>query len=215
MLATLVKISNVTNLSDARYCAGMGVDMLGFSMDEFSPDYVDPSRFTAIRNWVVGVQIVGETTETDLDRIGELIATYQPDLLQIEEAALLPSLSTLGKPPGGLPPGGLRLILRLNLAGITLEQLDALLQINPTNADFILLESQAPIHLDDDLKTSIGQLAARHAVLLGAGITAETVHDRLAELPVRGIALTGGPEDRPGNRDFGELMDILEALEVG
>lgn len=215
MLATLVKISNVTNLSDARYCAGMGVDMLGFSMDEFSPDYVDPSRFTAIRNWVVGVQIVGETTETDLDRIGELIATYQPDLLQIEEAALLPSLSTLGKPPGGLPPGGLRLILRLNLAGITLEQLDALLQINPTNADFILLESQAPIHLDDDLKTSIGQLAARHAVLLGAGITAETVHDRLAELPVKGIALTGGPEDRPGSRDFGELMDILEALEVG
>ena len=215
MLATLVKISNVTNLSDARYCAGMGVDMLGFSMDEFSPDYVDPSRFTAIRNWVVGVQIVGETTETDLDRIGELIATYQPDLLQIEEVALLPSLSTLGKPPGGLPPGGLRLILRLNLAGITLEQLDALLQINPTNADFILLESQAPIHLDDDLKTSIGQLAARHAVLLGAGITAETVHDRLAELPVKGIALTGGPEDRPGSRDFGELMDILEALEVG
>lgn len=215
MLATLVKISNVTNLSDARYCAGMGVDMLGFSMDEFSPDYVDPSRFTAIRNWVVGVQIVGETTETDLDRIGELIATYQPDLLQIEEAALLPSLSTLGKPPGGLPPGGLRLILRLNLAGITLEQLDALLQINPTNADFILLESQAPIHLDDDLKTSIGQLAARHAVLLGAGITAETVHDRLAELPIKGIALTGGPEDRPGSRDFGELMDILEALEVG
>ena len=210
MLATLVKISNVTNLSDARYCAGMGVDMLGFSMDEFSPDYVDPSRFTAIRNWVVGVQIVGETTETDLDRIGELIATYQPDLLQIEEAALLPSLSTLGKPPGGL-----RLILRLNLAGITLEQLDALLQINPTNADFILLESQAPIHLDDDLKTSIGQLAARHAVLLGAGITAETVHDRLAELPIKGIALTGGPEDRPGSRDFGELMDILEALEVG
>ena len=215
MLATLVKISNVTNLSDARYCAGMGVDMLGFSMDEFSPDYVDPSRFTAIRNWVVGVQIVGETTETDLDRIGELIATYQPDLLQIEEAALLPSLSTLGKPPGGLPPGGLRLILRLNLAGITLEQLDALLQINPTNADFILLESQAPIHLDDDLKTSIGQLAARHAVLLGAGITAETVHDRLAELPIKGIALTGGPEDRPGSRDFGELMDILEALEIG
>ena len=104
MLATLVKISNVTNLSDARYCAGMGVDMLGFSMDEFSPDYVDPSRFTAIRNWVVGVQIVGETTETDLARIGELIATYQPDLLQIEEAALLPSLSTLGKPQGGLPP---------------------------------------------------------------------------------------------------------------
>jgi phosphoribosylanthranilate isomerase len=203
MLSTLVKISNVTNLSDARYCAGMGVEMLGFSMDPASPDYVEPARFTEIRSWLAGVQIVGETAETDLNIITQLIQTYQPDALQVDELALLPHLSTLGKP----------LILRLNLAGLTLEQLDALIEANPTNADYILLESPAPLHLDDDLKTVIGRLASRHAVLLGAGITAETVHDRLTELPIRGIALTGGPEDRPGSRDFGELMDILEQLD--
>lgn len=204
MLTTLVKISNVTNLSDARYCAGMGVDMLGFSMDDTSVDYVDPARFTEIRNWLVGVRIVGETTETDLDRIGELLDTYRPDLLQVDEAALLPALSVLGKP----------LILRLNLADLTLEQLDALVQSNPINADYVLVESPNPIHLDDDLKTAIGQLATRHAVLLGAGISAETIVDRLAELPIKGIALTGGPEDRPGSRDFGQLMDILEVIEI-
>jgi len=209
MLATLVKISNVTNLSDARYCAGMGVDMLGFSMDAASPDYVDPARFTEIRNWLVGVQIVGETTETDLDRIGELLHTYQPDLLQVDEAALLPSLSALNTAPGNL-----QLILRLTLADMTLEQFDALVLANPTNADYILLENPSPLDLDDDLKTSIGQLATRHAVLLGAGITADTIHDLLTELPIKGIALTGGAEDRPGSRDFGELMDILELLEV-
>ncbi|TAE29776.1 MAG: N-(5'-phosphoribosyl)anthranilate isomerase [Cytophagales bacterium] len=203
MLSTLVKISNVTNLSDARYCAGMGVDMLGFSMDATSPDYVDPARFTEIRNWLAGVQIVGETDETDLDQIRQLLDAYQPDLLQIDEAALLPTLSTIGKP----------IILRVNLAGLTLEQLDALVQANPTNADYILLESNAPLHLDDDLKMVIGQLATRHAVLLGVGISPATLHERLSELPIRGIALTGGPEDRPGSRDFGEMMDILEMLE--
>ena len=36
MLKTLIKVSNINNLSDARYCAGMGVEMLGFSMDELS-----------------------------------------------------------------------------------------------------------------------------------------------------------------------------------
>lgn len=203
MLSTLVKISNVTNLSDARYCAGMGVDMLGFSMDVNSPDYIDTVRFSEIRNWVVGVQIVGETAETDPEQIGELLKTYQPDLLQVDEAALLPTLSVSGLP----------LILRLNLADITLEQLDALVQLNLTNADYILLESPSPLHLDDDLKTSIGQLATRHVVLLGAGITTDTVHDLLTDLPIKGIALTGGAEDRPGSRDFGELMDILEALD--
>ncbi len=203
MLSTLVKISNVTNLSDARYCAGMGVDMLGFSMDANSPDYVDSTRFAEIRNWVVGVQIVGETAETDPEQIRELLKTYQPDMLQVDEAALLPTLSV----------SGFSLILRLNLADITLEQLDSLVQANLTNADYILLESPSPLHLDDDLKTSIGQLATRHAVLLRAGITADTIHDLLAELPIKGIALMGGAEDRPGSRDFGELMDILEALD--
>jgi phosphoribosylanthranilate isomerase len=44
MLTKTVKISNVTNLSDARYCAGMGVEMLGFSIDEDSPNYISPKN---------------------------------------------------------------------------------------------------------------------------------------------------------------------------
>ena len=72
-LKTLVKISNVTNLSDARYCAGMGVDMLGFSMDADSPDYIEPKKFAEIRGWVAGVQIVGETQSTDPDVIEQLL----------------------------------------------------------------------------------------------------------------------------------------------
>ncbi|KAB7727873.1 N-(5'-phosphoribosyl)anthranilate isomerase [Rudanella paleaurantiibacter] len=203
-LQTTVKISNVTNLSDARYCAGMGVDMLGFSMDESSPDYVDPARFNEIRGWLAGVQIVGETAEIDQERIREHLETYGPDMLQVDEPALLPALSLLGKP----------LILRLNLVDLTLDQLDALIDSNPVDADYILLESGAPLHLDDDISLAIGRLASRHAVLLGVGITAETVHNRLAQWPIKGIALTGGPEDRPGSREFGELMDILESIEI-
>ena len=82
-LKTIVKISNVTNLSDARYCAGMGVDMLGFSMDADSPNYIDPKKFGEIRGWVAGVQIVGETTATDPDVIEQLLDTYQPDCCRL------------------------------------------------------------------------------------------------------------------------------------
>ncbi len=32
-LNTFVYIRDVDNLSDARYCAGMGVDMIGFRLD--------------------------------------------------------------------------------------------------------------------------------------------------------------------------------------
>ena len=202
-LKTLVKISNVTNLSDARYCAGMGVDMLGFSMDADSPDYIDPKKFNEIKSWVAGVQIVGETSAIDPDLIEQLLSTYQPEVLQIDEAALLPYISTFGKP----------LILRVDLAQLTLDQLNTLFQTGITGADYVLLENNGPLHLDADLKTTLHQLASRYPVLLGTGISAENVHDLLADLPVLGIALSGGDEERPGSKEFGELMDILEAIE--
>lgn len=213
-LKTFVKISNVTNLSDARYCAGMGVDMLGFSMDADSPDFVEPAKFTEMRSWVAGVLIVGETTSTDPEVIEQLLDTYQPDLLQVDSdgrsrAALLPYLSTFGKRPGGL-----RLILRVDLAQLTLDQLDTLFLTGLAGAEYVLLESNGPLHLDDDLKTVLHRLASRHPVLLGTGISTNNVHDLLTDLPVRGIALSGGNEEQPGNKEFGKLMDILEAIEV-
>ena len=202
-LKTLVKISNVTNLSDARYCAGMGVDMLGFSMDANSPEYVEPKKFDEIRGWVAGVEIVGETTSTDPELIEQLLNTYRPDILQVDEAALLPYLGTFDKP----------LILRVDLLQLTLDQLDTLFQTGSAGADYVLLESNGSLHLDDELKMALQKLASRYPILLGTGISVANVHDLLTDLPVRGIALSGGDEERPGNKEFGELMDILEAIE--
>ncbi len=203
MLKTFVKISNVTNLSDARYCAGMGVDMLGFSMDADAPDYVDPKRFAEIRQWVAGVQIVGETAGADPETIETLLNTYRPDALQVDESALLPYLATFGKP----------LLLRIDLTHSTLEQLAAICATAHEHVAYFLLESPTLIHLDDELKAVLVQLAQTYPILLGTGITAKTVQTLLAELPVRGIALRGGDEDRPGSKDFGALMDVLETID--
>ncbi|GAB3336443.1 hypothetical protein GCM10027299_46510 [Larkinella ripae] len=204
-LSTIVKISNVTNLSDARYCAGMGVDLLGFSMDEGSEQYVAPDKFKEIRSWVTGLHIVGETASMDAIEIEQLVELYQPDVLQIEESALLPYLSTFD----------CRIILKADLSLMTLDQLETFFSsIQSDQVDYYLLESKGAVNLDDELKTVLQHLAARYPVLLGIGFAADSIHDLLAELPIQGIALTGGDEDRPGSRDFGELMDILEILET-
>jgi phosphoribosylanthranilate isomerase len=74
-LKTKVKAGNITNLHEARYCAGMGVDWLGFRADT-----VDATTFKDITNWVSGPQFVLELSEaTSL----ESIATYQISLLEI------------------------------------------------------------------------------------------------------------------------------------
>ncbi len=202
-LSTLVKISNVTNLSDARYCAGMGVDMLGFSMDADAPDYVDPDRFAAIRGWVAGVQIVGETHSTDPVAIEQLVQTYQPDYLQVDDAAMLPYLASFDKP----------LLLRVDLTTTNPAQLEAIVRDGSATAEYILLEGNEAQSLTAEQQDVLYKLAGKYPILLGMGITAGNVHDLLDELPVRGIALRGGDEDKPGDKEFGELMDILEAIE--
>ncbi|WP_234733593.1 beta/alpha barrel domain-containing protein [Tellurirhabdus bombi] len=202
-LKTTVKISNVTNLSDARYCAGMGVDLLGFSMDEDSEQYIEPKKFEEIRSWVAGVQIIGETAVTDPETLDALLETYQPDGVQVEEASLVPYVASFNLP----------VILKLDLALLTLDQMEALLTANYAGLTYILLESKAAFNLDEELKTALQRLADRYSLLLGTGVTAENIHDLLTDMPIKGIALTGGQEDRPGYREFGELMDILEILE--
>lgn len=49
MLITKVKVGKVTNLSEARYCAGMGVDYLSFPASS-----VDPKTYQEITGWVAG-----------------------------------------------------------------------------------------------------------------------------------------------------------------
>jgi len=202
-LSTLVKISNVTNLSDARYCAGMGVDMLGFSMDADAPDYVDPDRFAAIRGWVAGLQIVGETHSTEPVAIEQLVQTYQPDYLQVDDAAMLPYLASFDKP----------LLLRVDLTTTNPAQLEAIVRDGSATAEYMLLEGNEAQPLTAEQQDVLYKLAGKYPILLGMGITAGNVHDLLDELPVRGIALRGGDEDKPGDKEFGELMDILEAIE--
>lgn len=203
MLRTLVKISNVTNLSDARYCAGMGVEWLGFSMDSLPVE-----RFQEIRGWVAGVHIVGETAETDAGRIAELVQLYQPDAVQVGAPEVVSGLAVLGLP----------VLLRVDVAqtgvfGLESHTRAALVSRSTT---VVLENSDEFARLDDDTRRAVDALSFHHDVLLGFGLTEGNVLEVLEELPhLKGIALdAGGDELRPGFKDFGELMDLLERLET-
>lgn len=68
MLRTKVKVSKVTNLSEARYCAGMGVDFLSFPVSS-----VDPKTYQEITGWVAG-PLFG--IEIDSDPYGQYTADF-------------------------------------------------------------------------------------------------------------------------------------------
>ena len=195
MLQTTVKISNITNLSDARYCAGMGVEMLGFSMDSLPVE-----RFTEIRNWVAGVQIVGETIATDIVVIMELVAKFQPDYLQINDWKIVSEVSKLGLP----------ILLAVDFQD---PNLSFILSSSSNLVKYFLIENSDEFtHLDIETLNQLAPVANEYPILLAFGVQESNIKEILEEKFV-GIALQGSDEVRPGFKDFDEMMNILEALE--
>ena len=97
-LKTVVKVGSLTNLSDARYCAGMDVQLLGFQAVSGLPNYITPARFQEIRGWIAGPSIVVEVhgipAHSDINTI---IEAYRPDYLEVGLAEL-PLIGNLAIP---------------------------------------------------------------------------------------------------------------------
>ena len=198
-LATYVKISTVTNLSDARYSAGMGVDAIGFRLEADQPGFVTPTVFHGITEWLSGVALVGEFLGTDAKAIQEAAREYPLDYIQVDDAALLPQLAGLSA----------KLILRIQPSALANQaDLKGFLAPLAEQADWLLIEAEGE-YSNPDLLTRLQN--TQLPLILGIDISVDNALD--IKEP-HGIALKGGEEERPGFRDYEELMDILEALEV-
>ena len=187
-LKTRVKVGNITNLSDARYCAGMGVDMLGYTVIPDREGFIPAKLYQEIRGWISGPSAVAElygiTNVADLEAVME---AYRPDYLEISASAL-PLIGNLPGPP---------LIVAVENAG----DVKALNQWK---------DRIAFVQVSDD--AIIPSLPAQVDVLLflKPGTPVETIP---YAPPIQGIALTGSDEIRPGYKDYDELARVLEELE--
>ena len=197
MLRTLIKVSNINNLSDARYCAGMGVEMLGYSMDELSFE-----KFKEMRSWVAGVKIVGETDSQDILKIIELNETYQPDYLQVSDFQNITEIQKIGKP----------IILKVDFSTANLP---ALFQTMKGSVKYFLLENSDDFEvIDEAVLSQLDAWSFQYPLILGFGIKESNAIDLLEQTQLTGFALRGNDEIRPGFGDSEELMNILEILET-
>lgn len=204
-LKTFVKISSVNNLSDARYCSGMQVNLMGFCLEENNKNFISPEKFKEITDWLSGLEYVAEFEHTHPERILTILQDY-PNFnhIQIQEEIHLKMLvnTTYG------------IILKQQVEKI--EDIEALINKAPSYNDFnvtLLLVSDS-LQFDKDVEAQIKTLAEQCQVLLGFGIDAEHVMETIEKTGVKGIEMAGGDEIKPGLKDFDELADILETLEI-
>lgn len=190
-LKTFVKVSGVNNLSDARYCAGMNVDQLGFAIEPDSANYTAADKFKEIADWVSGVDFVGEI-ENDQVNVADLSANYGLKNVQIEHLIQLnPALEA-----------GLNVIFATN----SIDKAQEAQRIANGRLSYILMEAEG-------LNDEITSLAMEVPVVLSSDFDPEEVL-QLVETPIKGIAIKGGDEIMPGYKDFDGMADILEALEI-
>ncbi|MFC5623888.1 phosphoribosylanthranilate isomerase [Algoriphagus winogradskyi] len=201
-LSTFVKISGITNLSDARYCSGMYVDLLGFSLEQESEKFINPTQYNEITGWVSGLEFVGEFQSYESDKVLHTLENY-PTIKWVEHDRIDPLVDLEGK--------GFGLIYKMDLEDVRHIELEVAEKLNASGIIFHVTS----IHeeLTDEDKKAIKILSENCRVILGVGITSENVLDLITELGIYGITLAGGKEIKPGLKDFDELADILETLE--
>jgi phosphoribosylanthranilate isomerase len=190
-LKTLVKVGNISNLSDARYCAGMGVDMLGFKVIEGQANHLPPKVYQEIRGWISGPKVVAEIYGIqDEGVLSEIMTNYAPDYLEMtcEEYKKLKGKLTLP------------VILHVSKEEVTKADLDT----ESENIAYLIIE--------DESFGTVKECTFPYPILLMVRSNKE-LDRKLSETSVIGVALNGSAEERPGFKDYSELADILEALE--
>jgi phosphoribosylanthranilate isomerase len=183
-LKTTVKVSGVNNLSNARYCAGMGVDMLGFDMDTMPAE-----QFKEIRNWVAGVNIVGETKSDNIAEVLAKIEQFKPDLIEINDLDLAIEL---------FQKSDIEIILNEQSVKSSLKY--------PENIKFLHFNSISK----EDLHAYFSFPYEPSLLISNKNLKENNIEIQDSKF---GITIDADIEERPGFSNFENTMEILESLE--
>jgi phosphoribosylanthranilate isomerase len=184
MLKRKVLVNGISNLSDARYCAGMFVDYISFELNSSHPDFIPVDKIVEIKNWLSGLKIGGRITNWPEYINEENWKELQFDFLIINNAELKDK--------------ALEKVSELFYQG------SESLTIDLKPFDHVLVDDQF-INLD---------LIVHNSIFVGPNVTIETLESVVNRKNVVGIALKGNHEIRPGESSYDDLMDVLEALEM-
>lgn len=188
-LKTLVKAGNITNLSEARYCAGMGVDFLGITVIRGRPGYLSPELFQEIRGWVSGPKIVAELYGiNDISILDRIIGDYAADFVELSFS----EHKTFGH----------RLPLP-QFVKVTGADIPLITQPEGSVSYWIADEGSLPaLDRNDYVRPVLCSIRGK-----------DSVKNALEDSRVKGIVLNGTDELRPGFIDYDVLADVLESLE--
>ena len=189
-------IRGINNLSDARYCAGMGADKLTFILDPALPGHLDTKTVKELAGWIAGVELIGEFDRLSAADINAIAADCALDAVLLRSPRTAEELAEIAPP------------VYVELAADNA----AIAQSLPGSLLGLVVE--LPSSVSSETLTKLGKIASQRPLWLGPDLLPDRARDLASQLPLAGLVFQSGDEVKPGLRDFDQLEAVFEALET-
>lgn len=202
----MIKASRIAHLTDARYFAAMGVDFLGFNLEEGTDGYLDPVYMKAIREWVQGPRIVGEFSVSPISVVKEAARFYGLDAVQVSAKAHGEQLARLE---------GLEVLVEHIVVEASKPLCVEEWKSVAPYADFFVFIFPENMPAEAILKQTPNiwkEVFALRPSLLQANLDASEWPRLAQEFGLAGISAVGGEEEQVGVKSFDEVERLLEAV---
>ena len=185
-----ILVRNISNLSEARYCAGMLVDFISFELDKNEVNFIDLKKYSEIKRWINGIKLLGNSAFLTPNEIKELIKERDLDgfIFDYSQIDLIELLDC-----------------KIKIAQIHINQLFTIDENIKSKIDYIIIYGEKK-DMDEDLLREI-QLTI--PIFLGFNFENVTFNSE----NLSGFAFNGTIELKPGFSSYNMLMDALEYLD--
>lgn len=213
MLKTQVKASSITNLTDARYFAAWEVKWLGFNLDTHDDNYIQPVVMKAIKEWVDGVEVVGEFGMQSAEEILAAANLLELDVVQVGPFVELSTVELLSD---------LTVIKEIIIETTTAEiEIATVIQDFAPFCQYMIIDFEKNGITYQDLKdgTSISldflsAICKKNEIILSIDCPSEELNELLENIQPAGLRVKGGEEEQVGMKSYDELDDFFEAIEI-
>lgn len=196
-LKYFVYVGAVNNLSDARYCSAMMVDIIGFDVNEFSVKCLNEEKVKDISTWINGVKIVGDFENSSKEHITKLINKniFSSIMIDISNHYLLNNLDIDN------------VIIKISDNHYNEELISSILDNHKNLIEIIVFESF------NDLKLEFIKSLNNKLRILVKPLPSLSDTKKMLDKYNLGLYLNGSDEIRPGYKDYDSLSEILEDID--
>jgi len=208
-MATKLKVCGITDLADARYLAGEGVDYLGFIQHEDSPRYISPSLVRQMLDWLYGPESVGVFVNKSADEVNAVADEAGFDYVQLHGEESPETCAAIDLP----------IIKAIRVRhDASSDHLRAMMQRYEDQVQHFLLDTH-----NSSVWGGTGEsfnwrlareLSSEYSIFLAGGIDAENVERAVQTMRPYAIDLSSGLEDAPGEKSFAKIDAFLDAFQA-